>query len=102
MWSGQNSFKEKRKIQSGAGERMSTAALSLHHRDTSFSTPPASRAADGRRLPHPPQDVYHWRPQQTPHDVCLLKRSLNASPQYVRPYGPRLMCRLTVTAGTKI
>lgn len=81
---------------------MSTAAPSLHHCDTSLSTPPASRAADGRRLPHPPQDVHHWRPQQTPHDVRFLKRSLNASSQYTRPYGPRLTCRLTTTAMTKI
>lgn len=81
---------------------MSTAAPSLHYCDTSLSTPPASRAAHGRRLPHPPQDIHHWRPQQTPHDVHFLKRSLNASSQYTRPSGPRLTCRLTTTATTKI
>lgn len=94
--------KEKNKSPWVSYRCMSTAAPSLHHCDTSLSTPPASRAADGRRLPHPPQDVHHWRPQQTLHDMCLLKRSSNASSQYTHPYGPCLTCRLTTTAMTKI
>lgn len=39
---------------------LQVTVVSLHHCNTSLSTPPASRPADGRHLPHPPQDVNHW------------------------------------------
>lgn len=79
-----------------------TVTVTVHHSNTSLSTPPASRPADGRRLHHPPQDVHHWGPQQTLRDVCLLRCSLNACTQYAHQYGPRFMYQPTTTAMTKI
>lgn len=74
--------------------------VTVHHSNTSLSTPPASRPADGRRLHHPPQDVHHWGPQQTLRDVCLLRCSLNACTQYAHQHGPGFTCQPTTTAMT--